>query len=54
MAFTLFRMLALLIIAVLFVILGFIFLKGISVISWEFITSMPSDGMTSEIGRAHV
>lgn len=47
MAFSLFRLLSLLIIAILFVILGFILVKGFSVISWEFITSMPADGMTS-------
>jgi len=46
-AFSLFRLLSLLIIAILFVILGFILVKGFSVISWEFITSMPADGMTS-------
>lgn len=28
-------------------ILGFLVVKGIGVISWEFLTSMPTDGMTS-------
>lgn len=35
-----------LVVAFLFLILGFIIYKGIGVISWEFITSMPEDGMT--------
>lgn len=34
------------IVAVLFVILAFIVVKGISVISWDFITKMPEEGMT--------
>lgn len=35
-----------LVVAFLFLILGFIIYKGFGVISWEFITSMPEDGMT--------
>jgi phosphate transport system permease protein len=35
-----------LVVSFLFLILGFIIYKGIGVISWEFITSMPEDGMT--------
>jgi phosphate transport system permease protein len=35
-----------LVVAFLFLILGFIIYKGIGVISWKFITSMPEDGMT--------
>lgn len=34
------------VVAILFVILFFIVYKGISVISWDFITQMPDDGMT--------
>ena len=45
-AFGLFRLLSLCIVLILFVILGFIIYKGIGAISWEFITSSPTDGMT--------
>lgn len=45
-AFWIFRLLSLGVIAILFSILGFIFVRGIHAISWEFITSMPEDGMT--------
>ena len=34
-------------VGVLFWILGFIIVKGIGVISWEFLTGMPRDGMTA-------
>ena len=34
------------IVLILFAILGFIINKGIGVISWEFLTTAPSDGMT--------
>jgi phosphate transport system permease protein len=34
------------VVAILFVILGFIVVRGFSAISWEFLTSMPEDGMT--------
>jgi phosphate transport system permease protein len=34
------------VVAILFVILGFIAVRGFSAISWEFLTSMPEDGMT--------
>lgn len=44
--FLVFRMLSLSVIAVLFIILAFIFVKGIGVISWDFITKGPTDGMT--------
>jgi phosphate transport system permease protein len=47
LAFGLFRAMSLLVVGILFVILGFIIIKGISVISWDFITKMPTDGMTS-------
>ena len=45
-AFWVFRVLSFIVIAVLFSILGFIFYNGASALSWEFITSMPEDGMT--------
>jgi len=35
-----------LVVGFLFLILGFIVYKGIGVISWEFLTAMPEDGMT--------
>jgi phosphate transport system permease protein len=34
------------VVAILFIILGFIAFKGIGVISWEFLTAMPDQGMT--------
>jgi phosphate transport system permease protein len=46
LAFNLFRLVSLLVVSILFVILGFIVSKGIRVINWEFLTSMPKDGMT--------
>lgn len=45
-AFNFFRVVSLLVVSILFVILGFIVLKGIKVINWEFLTAMPKDGMT--------
>jgi len=45
-AFGIFRSMSLLVVGILFIILGFIIIKGISVISWDFITKMPEDGMT--------
>lgn len=45
-AFWIFRILSLVVMGILFSILGFIFVKGIGVISWDFITQMPEDGMT--------
>src|ERR1035437_478107 len=45
-AFGLFRALSFLVVAILFVILGFIVIKGGSAISWKFLTTMPTDGMT--------
>lgn len=45
-AFGIFRAMSLLVVGILFLILGFIVVKGISVISWDFITKMPEDGMT--------
>jgi phosphate transport system permease protein len=45
-AFWIFRILSLVVMGILFSILGFIFVKGIGVINWDFITQMPEDGMT--------
>jgi phosphate transport system permease protein len=45
-AFSLFGGVSFLVVAVLFIILGFIALKGFRVISWEFLTAMPDQGMT--------
>jgi len=45
-AFNSFRLVSLVVVSILFVILGFIIIKGIGVINWEFLTSMPKDGMT--------
>ena len=45
-AFSIFRAISFMVVAVLFVILAFIVVRGISVINWEFLTSMPKDGMT--------
>jgi phosphate transport system permease protein len=46
-AFTAFRLLGLLVVGILFWILGFIIYNGIGVISWEFLTSPPTEGMTA-------
>jgi phosphate transport system permease protein len=45
-AFAVIAFLSILVIAILFIILGFILSKGAHVVSWKFITSMPEDGMT--------
>lgn len=45
-AFNAFRVLSFSVVAVLALILSFIIVRGISVISWEFLTAMPEDGMT--------
>ena len=45
-AFWIFRLTALAVVAVLVWILGFLFVNGASVISWEFLTSEPTNGMT--------
>lgn len=44
--FGFFTLLSYLVVAILFVILGFIIMKGASVISWDFLTKAPEDGMT--------
>ena len=46
-AFIIFRLLGLLVVGILFWILGFIVYNGIGVISWEFLTTAPTDGMTA-------
>jgi len=46
-AFAIFRLLGALVVGVLLWILGFIVFKGIGVISWEFLTTAPTNGMTS-------
>ena len=45
-AFGFFTLLSFLVVVILFVILGFIIVKGGSVISWDFLTKAPEDGMT--------
>lgn len=46
-AFGIFTLLSYLVVVILFVILGFIIIKGGSVISWDFLTKAPEDGMMS-------
>ena len=46
-AFGFFTLLSYLVVAILFVILGFIIIKGGSVISWDFLTKAPEEGMTN-------
>lgn len=45
-AFWTFRILSYMVLAVLLWILYFIFIRGWSVLSWDFLTKMPEDGMT--------
>src|SRR5690554_1420320 len=47
LAFLIFRILGFLVVGILIWILGFIVYNGISVISWEFLTTSPTEGMTS-------
>ena len=54
LAFGIFRLLSLCIVLILFAILGFIIYKGAGAISWEFITSAPTDGMTGGAQKTHV
>jgi len=44
-AFTLFKLLSAITVGLLFVILAFIIVKGVRVISWDFIFTAPTDGM---------
>ncbi|MFH0760013.1 MAG: phosphate ABC transporter permease PstA [Bacteroidota bacterium] len=45
-AFSLFTLISLVVVGILFVILGFIVVRGIGVVNWEFLTGMPEEGMT--------
>lgn len=45
-AFTFFGLISLMVVGILFSILGFIAFRGIHVVNWEFLTTMPMDGMT--------
>jgi phosphate transport system permease protein len=45
-AFSIFGTMSFVVVAILVFILGFIVVRGIGVISWEFLTAMPKDGMT--------
>lgn len=45
-AFGIFRLFSVLVVAILVLILSFLIVKGIGVISWDFISKMPEDGMT--------
>ncbi|GHT66798.1 phosphate transport system permease protein PstA [Bacteroidia bacterium] len=45
-AFVIFKILGIIVVAILFWILGFIVFNGIGVINWEFLTTAPTDGMT--------
>jgi len=44
-AFGVFKLLSAVIVAILFIILAFIIFKGVKVLSWDFITTAPTDGM---------
>ena len=46
-AFGLFRAMSFLVVGILFVILGFIVIKGFSSLSWSFLTQWPKDNMTA-------
>lgn len=46
-AFGIFTLLSYLVVVILFLILGFIIIKGGKVISWDFLTKAPSEGMTA-------
>src|ERR1035437_5677354 len=45
-AFTIFKLMSYSVVAILILILGFIISKGMGVISWDFLTKAPEDGMT--------
>lgn len=45
--FAVFRILSVFVALILFFILGFIIVKGIGVVNWDFLTESPRDGMTS-------
>lgn len=46
LAFTIFKLMSYFVVAILIIILGFIITKGIGVISWDFLTKAPEEGMT--------
>jgi phosphate transport system permease protein len=43
--FGIIRLLSILVVGILFVIIGFIFVRGIGVINWGFVSKMPEEGM---------
>ena len=45
-AFAIFKLMSYSVVAILFIILGFIVIRGIGVISWDFLTKAPEEGMT--------
>jgi phosphate transport system permease protein len=45
-AFSLFGIMSFIVVAILVIILGFIVVRGLQAISWDFLTTMPQDGMT--------
>lgn len=45
-AFTIFKLMSYSVVAILLLILGFIVVRGIGVINWEFLTQAPTEGMT--------
>ena len=47
LAFDIFTLLSYLVVVILFLILGFIIIKGGKVISWDFLTEAPAEGMTA-------
>ncbi|MBP1663324.1 MAG: Phosphate transport system permease protein PstA [Bacteroidetes bacterium] len=44
--FFLFRLMSYMVVGILFCIIGFIVIRGLGVINWEFLTTAPEDGMT--------
>ncbi len=44
--FFLFKLMSYMVVGILFCIIGFIVIRGIGVINWEFLTTAPEDGMT--------
>jgi phosphate transport system permease protein len=46
LAFNTFRLISFSVVGVLFLILGFIVVRGLPAISWDFLTKMPKNGMT--------
>jgi phosphate transport system permease protein len=45
-AFGIFRIISFFVVSILFIILGFIIIRGGAVINWKFLTQMPDNGMT--------